>query len=210
MKENNFQPKKYQFENGVIVDINQDKITVAINNDKKTMNAENIDNFGYQEYNEPMMAPSTLLFWIIGGSFGFVGLSELFFGGWSFFSWSFTFILVIINVIIFLIFMIDELLELRIFRSIIANHFTNEGIQVAIGNNSGNNLEMIVFKEEQSKVSDLEKTIEELRTFKKETSQINNVASTSNLDELKKLGELLESNIITKEEFELKKSELLK
>lgn len=35
MKENNFQSKRYQFENGVIVDINEDKITVAINNDKK-------------------------------------------------------------------------------------------------------------------------------------------------------------------------------
>ena len=74
--------------------------------------------------------------------------------------------------------MLDELLELRIFRGIIVNHFTNEGIQVAIGNNSGNNLEMIVFKEEQNKVLDLEKTVEELRLFKKETSQINNVVST--------------------------------
>lgn len=210
MKENNFQPKKYQFENGVVLDINEQKIILTINNDKKTLNAENIDNFAQQEHIEPTMSRGTLLFWIIGISFGMVALSEIYLGGWSFFSWSLTFILIAINIVIFLIFMIDELLELGIFRRIIQHYFSNEGILFTIGNNSGNNLDIIVYKEEHSKVLDLEKTIEELRIFKKETSQINNVVSTTNLDELKKLGELLESNIITKEEFETKKSELLK
>lgn len=212
MKENNFQPKKYEFKNGVVLDINEQKIILTINNDKKTLNAENIDNFGQQEHIEPTMSRGTLLFWIIGISFGMVALSEIYLGGWSFFSWSLTFILIAINIVIFLIFMIDELLELGIFRRIVHHYFSNEGILFTIGNNSGNNLDIIVYKEEHGKVLDLEKTIEELRIFKKEMRQINNVASTriSNLDELKKLGELLESNIITKEEFETKKSELLK
>lgn len=209
--ENKFQPKNYHFENGVKIEIDSKKITMIDKNNHKNISSENLDNFSKQDYVQDMMSPGTLWFRFVAASIVLIGISETIWGGWSFMSWSFTLILIVVNIIFFMFFMIDELIEANILRRFIRAYLSYEGILVTIGNNSGNNIEFLVSPEDNDKVNQLEKAIDELKKYKKDKLQNNKVnQTTSNLDELKKLGDLLANKIITQEEFDIKKKELLK
>jgi glycerophosphoryl diester phosphodiesterase len=79
---------------------------------------------------------------------------------------------------------------------------------VTIGNKSGNNIEIIAQQEDLELIKELETKIYELKK-----SAVKNdapvIQSSSNLDELKKLSELLNAGVITQTEFEQKKKQLL-
>ena len=103
--------------------------------------------------------------------------------------------------------MIDSFLELGITNNIINNFFSNKGYHVTIGSKSGNNIEIIALIEDLELIKELETNIYELKK-----SVVKNdapIMQSSNLDELKKLSELLNSGIITQTEFEQKKKQLL-
>ena len=109
--------------------------------------------------------------------------------------------------VFFLITVIDSFLELGITNNIINNFFSNKGYHVTIGSKSGNNIEIIALIEDLELIKELETNIYELKK-----SVVKNdapIMQSSNLDELKKLSELLNSGIITQTEFEQKKKQLL-
>jgi len=204
-----FKPKKYHFENGIEIDINEHKITISEDKDKKTLNSENIDNFSQREYFKDLLTPGGLMFWTPVVSGVFVILVEMIFGGWSTFSWGFFLVMLLINILAFIVLIIDALLELNLFRMFIRKFLSTESIRVTIGNKSGNNLDFLVYPEEHNKVAELEKTVEELRKYKNETHQSTNNNSSSSLDELEKLANLRDKGIITEDEFNTKKKRLL-
>jgi hypothetical protein len=209
MMKKTFKPKKHHFKNGIEIDINEHKITISEGKDKKTLNSENIDNFSQREYFKDLLTPGGLMFWtpVITGVF--VILVEMLFGGWSTFSWGFFLVMLLINILAFIILIIDALLELNLFRMFIRKFLSTESIRVTIGNKSGNNLDFLVYPEEHTKVVQLEKTVEELRKYKNEIHQSANSKATSSLDELEKLASLRDKGVITEGEFNLKKKSLL-
>ena len=80
---------------------------------------------------------------------------------------------------------------------------------MTIGNKSGNNIELIAQLDDLELIKELEQKIYELK--KSATKQNNPIiqSQSSNLDELKKLGELLNAGIIGQDEFDKKKKQLL-
>lgn len=110
------------------------------------------------------------------------------------------------------IFWLDGLLGLNIARPILISIFGVDAVRVVVQNiYGGNNLHFFVLKDEKRKIPKFEeyKLDKVYKTESLNTTPPVQEISSSNLDELKKLGELYQSGVLTKEEFEKKKKELL-
>lgn len=208
-----FKPKEYNFKTGVAVTINSEKITAKHSKGTSFINSENIDNLNFKKVLQPKMSVGGMQFRLIGLSLLFLFIMSSFMDTQT--QWKvglpIFFIVAVLNVGFYLFGFIDAMLELKIYRGIINKYFSDEGFNVSIGNKSGNNIDFLTLIDEQNVIEELKKKLEELKLFisNKQEQNNNNQIATSNLDELKKLGDLYKNKIITEDEFEKKKMELL-
>lgn len=116
--------------------------------------------------------------------------------------------------------MFDAFLETGLYDKVILRFFADRGYAVTIGNKSGNNASLFAMESDFPKIKKLETAISDLKHFLENKQAQPTIvtptpepnikpSSTTQLDDLKKLGELFQSGILTKEEFEKKKTELL-
>jgi hypothetical protein len=199
--------KTYRFKTGVVVGITKEEIYAKDNSGIDKMSAKNIDALSYEEQIQPRISPAGLctipftlgalmmIFW--GGDNNKLGL-----------------FLVIIGAVGFVFIFFDAMLQLNLARTLIAKVWSYKGYAVTIRNNSGNNILFYTDLTELKKIKEVENKISELKLFLSSTKETatngQQPVSNSNLDELKKLAELFASGIITQEEFDMKKRELLK
>jgi hypothetical protein len=223
-------PCEFKFETEVKVQVDTNKITLVHEEGNSTINAKDIDAFSYSASWEGNIRPVTLLTRFIGISYGVVlifgFLSDIGDGLVNF--WSLIVNLTIASVVVFMIFMIDSVLQLGLFIGIIKSFFSTHLYSIRIGNSNGNNIDFIALLEEKEKIKNLEQVIKEVKellipaqgTTPTDATHVFPVADTqspakesvsnsSDLDDLLKLGELLKSGILTKEEFQKKKEEML-
>lgn len=215
-----FTPQIFKFDTGITLSINEDKILAKNDNKNRTAStsivSDQIDNFKYNFYWEGRISPAGMWLRFVAISVILVIISENVFGGFSTNTFSLVGILLIINIIVFFVFIIDAMLQLNIFSAIIKEYFSNKVYSVTIGNMSGNNIEFYVMINELKKLKELEEVIANLKTIvvnkKEENSSTNEILQSNStvLDEIQKLGKLFKDGILTQDEFDNKKQELLK
>jgi hypothetical protein len=217
-KENNeiFKSKTFEFDTGVTLSINKDQVSVKFDGGNSSIDSSNLDNFTYLEYWEARITFIGLWTRTILVSIFLIIISGFMFGIASGAFLGFLAIIVIFNMIFAAILVLETLLELNITKKIIHNNFSNHVYKVTIGNKSGNNIDFLALINEKNKIVETQKLIAQVKslaTNKNITSSFidsNEVKPSTNLDELKKLGELYKNGILTEEEFNSKKLELLK
>ncbi|CAM4389099.1 SHOCT domain-containing protein [Flavobacterium terrigena] len=204
-------PKTFDFKTGVTVETTNDKVTATAQNSNKTIQSTDLDNFSYAEHTEQRMTFVGVLSRMFVIGLLLVILNKVLFGKLQLESQAIIIGCTLMGLafVLFLITVIDSFLELGITNNIINNFFSNRGYYITIGNKSGNNIEFITELNELELIKELETKIYELKK-----SAVKNDATViqpnSNLDELKKLSELLNAGIITQTEFDQKKKQLLK
>jgi len=203
-------PRTFDFNSGVTIETNKDKVTATANNYNNSIQTADLDNFSYVDHTEQRMTFVGVLARMFVIGLLIVILSKVLFGKFQMESQAIFIGCAIMGLafVFFLVMVIDLFLELGITNNIINNFFSNKGYHVTIGNKSGNNIEIVALIEDLELIKELETKIYELKksAIKKDAPVIQ---SSSNLDELKKLSELLNSGIITQTEFEQKKKQLL-
>lgn len=204
-------PKTFNFKSGVTVETTKDKVTATGSNYNKTIHSGDLDNFSHTDHHQQrltfvgllarMFVVGLLLLIVNKVLFGKIHLEQqaIYIGV----------ILMAISFLGFLLLVIDSWLEMGITDNIMNSFFSNKGYYVTIGNKSGNNIEMIAQLDDLELIKELEQKIYELKkSATKQNNPVTQVQST-NLDELKKLGELLNAGIIGQDEFDKKKKQLL-
>ncbi len=180
-------------------------------NNVNTINRENI---GHQEKQKMRLLPKQEFVYIfrcfiigtilsiVGFVFGlysehfivlYIGLLFILFACFLYFSW----------------FWLDTMLGLNVAKPIFLSLYGVDAVRVVVQNiYGGNNLQFLVRSDEQYKIPKFE-------SFKKEkVYSVENVVNTetnqkSNLDDIERLAELLKKGILTQNEFELKKKQIL-
>lgn len=203
--------KTFNFKSGVTVETNKERIITTAPNYNKTIQSADLDNFSYVEHSEQritfvgilarMFVVGLILLIVNKVLFGKLHLEKqaIFIGC----------LLMGVSFLAFLFTVVDSFLELGVTNNIINNYFSNKGYYVTIGNKSGNNIEIIAQLDDLELIKELESKIYELKksAVKQDATVIQ--TQSSNLDELKKLGDLLNAGIIDQAEFEQKKKQLL-
>jgi len=202
-------PKTFDFKSGVTIETTKDKVTATDPNYNNSIQIADLGNLSYVEHTEQRMSFVGVLSRMFVIGLLLLIFSKMIFSKINLESQAtyFGIILMGLAFVFFLITVIDSFLELGITNNIINNFFSNKGYHVTIGSKSGNNIEIIALIEDLELIKELESKIYELKK-----SAVKNdapVQPSSNLDELKKLSELLNSGIITQTEFEQKKKQLL-
>jgi hypothetical protein len=202
-------PKTFNFKTGVTIETTKDKVTATDPNYNNSIQIADLGNFSYVEHTEQRMSFVGLLSRMFVIGLLLLIFSKIIFSKINLESQAtyFGIILMGLAFVFFLITVIDSFLELGITNNIINNFFSNKGYHVTIGSKSGNNIEIIAQLDDLELIKELESKIYEL----KKSAVKNNapVIQSSNLDELKKLSELLNAGVITQNEFEQKKKQLL-
>lgn len=209
--ENNiaFIPKTYQFETELTVEVTKEKIIVQDDAGSSSVDSYNLNNLTYQEYWETRISPAGLGMRFHGISIAIIIILETVVGAWTEITLSVTLFLIIMNVAIFLFAMVDMFLELRIIDNIVMKYFSDHVYLVSIGNSNGNNVEFYAQLTEKDKILSLENQVNELKLLSQQANKSESPSNQTNLDELKKLGELYKLGILTEQEFNDKKQELL-
>jgi membrane-associated HD superfamily phosphohydrolase len=206
--------KTFNFLSGVAVDTSSGKIIATAKNYSNTIHSENIDNLKYVKILRHRMSFLGLL----SRTF-FIGLllmifNEVLTNHNEYFSNKIIvlgMIIIGLSVLGFFLLMIDSFAELGITNSIMNSFFSDECYLVTIGNKSGNNIEFYALIVDLKLIKELEQKVNNLREENKLKGKIN-VPSNDKigyLENLKKLGDLFHNGILTQEEFEKKKNELL-
>lgn len=222
-----FKPRTFNFDSGVVVTLNTETVTAVASNGRTTIESKHLDNFHYIEHIEARISS----FALVARTFG-IGIVLIFISGdqlkalifqASLFNnltlWA-GLLCIIIGFIALFIEMIDLFMQLGLYKRLIAKLFSTRGYAVSIGNKSGNNINFFAGEDEISLIKSLEKKTIELKKHL-ETNQPQQVVVTpvaehqtkvsdNVLDDLKKLGDLFQSGILTQQEFDQKKTELLK
>lgn len=210
MESRQLSPKTFNFKSGVTVEATKDKITTTAPNYNKTIQSGDLDNFAYREHTEQRITIIGLLSRMFVVGLLLLIVNKVLFGKFHLENQAIFMgcVLMGISFLAFLFTVVDSFLELGVTNSIISNYFSNKGYYVTIGNKSGNNIELIAQLEDLELIKQLESKIYELKK-----SAVKNDApaqqQNSNLDELKKLAELLNAGIIDQAEFDQKKKQLL-
>lgn len=203
-------PKTFSFKSGVTVETTKDKVTATAPNYNKTIQSADLDNFSYVDHHQQRLTFVGLLARMFVVGLLLLIVSKVLFSKINMENQAIYIgaILMGISFLGFMVFCVDLMLELGISNNIINNFFSNKGYYVTIGNKSGNNIELIAQLDDLELIKELESKIYELKksAVKNDTPVIQ---PNSNLDELKKLSELLNAGIITQTEFEQKKKQLL-
>jgi hypothetical protein len=218
--ENKFEPKDFRFASGVKITLNAETVTAVADNGKAVIESKQLDNFHYTEHSQARISS----FALVARTFG-IGVVLIFISGdqWralAFKSTAFNnlalwigLLCFLVGIVAFFVEMIDVFLQLGLYKKLIASVFSDKGYSVSIGNKSGNNINFLAGEHELPIIQNLEKKLTELKKYL-ETQQLQPIAPITNtsdatLDNLKKLGDLYQSGILTKDEFEQKKTELL-
>lgn len=203
-------PKTFNFKSGVTVETNKDWITTTAPNYNKTIQSGDLDNFSYVEHTEQRMTFVGVLARMFVIGLLLLIFSKMIFSKINMESQAtyFGFILMGLAFVLFLVMVVDSFLELGVTNNIVNNFFSNKGYYVTIGNKSGNNIEIIAQLEDLELIKELESKIYELKKLAVK-NDAPPVQQNSNLDELKKLAELLNAGIIDQAEFDQKKKQLL-
>lgn len=199
----------FNFKSGVTVETTKDKVTTTAPNYNKSIQSADLDNFSYVEHTEQRTSFVGVLARLFVVGLLLVILNKVLFSKFQLESQAIFMGCAFMGIafVLFLITVIDSQLELGFTNGIVNNYFSNKGYYVTIGNKSGNNIELIAQLDDLELIKELEAKIYELKK-----SAIKNdapVQPNSNLDELKKLSELLKAGIITQTEFDQKKKQLL-
>lgn len=202
-------PKTFDFKSGVTIETTKDKVTATDPNYNNSIQTADLGNLSYVEHTEQRISFVGVLSRMFVIGLLLLIFSKMIFSKINLESQAtyFGIILMGLAFVFFLITVIDSFLELGITNNIINNFFSNKGYHVTIGSKSGNNIEIIAQLDDLELIKELETNINELKK-----SVVKNdapIMQSSNLDELKKLSELLNSGIITQTEFEQKKKQLL-
>lgn len=194
--ENNF-----KFISGLKLLINAEKIILTQNGSKNIIESKNYDKLSYELYWENRISPGGFyarLFWI--------PLIATIFMNWklSLIVYSYLAILVVI-------FVFDAMLELNICRSFVNKYFSNNYYYLEIASKTGNNIHFYTSVDELEKIKEVEKCLTDLkkRINDKKMMDAEKPEVLNYHDDLKKLGELLKSGLVTQEEFDLKKKQIL-
>lgn len=99
---------------------------------------------------------------------------------------------------------VDLMIGTNVTNSILDKYYSLNAFKVTIGNKSGNNIDFHVALDEESGLIALRECIERIKA---NTGVQSN--TSSDLDGLRKLDSLLKDGILTREEFDLKKKQLL-
>jgi hypothetical protein len=206
-----FEPQTFTFNTEVKIEIGLNKITLNSSNGNSNIPSQNFDNFTFVEHSETSLSPAGLWFRCVG-----ISIVILIIGMFKFDDYQlmpFFLFLVGVNFLLFLLMFFDSMLHTNLYRKIIHKYFSNHGYLITIGNQSGNNIEFVSNDDEMVKIKKLESCLNKLKSEvenKTIVSEKPNVTATSNLDEIKKLGELYKNGILTEEEFKNKKEQILK
>lgn len=203
-------PKTFSFKTGVTIETTRDKVIASAQNSSNSIQSTDLDNFSYAEHTEQRMTFVGVLSRMFVIGLLLVILNKVLFSKFQLESQAIFMGCTLMGLafVLFLITVIDSFLELGITNNIINNFFSNKGYYVTIGNKSGNNIELITELNELELIKELETKIYELKKLATK-NDVPVIQSNSNLDELKKLGDLLNAGIIDKAEFEQKKKQLL-
>jgi hypothetical protein len=193
--------KVFKFDSGYELLINEEKILLTQNRSKKIIESLNYDRLSYERYWENRISPGGLyarLFWI-------PLLATLFM------NWKLSLIVYIYLGVLVVVFVFDTMLELNICRSIVNSYFSNNYYYVEIASKTSNNIQFYVSLDELSKLKEVEKYLSDLkkRLIDKNLNKVEKIETLNYHEDLKKLGELLNSGLITQVEFNLKKKQIL-
>jgi hypothetical protein len=123
----------------------------------------------------------------------YIGLLFIFFACFLYFSW----------------FWLDTMLGLKIGKPIFLSLFGVDAVRVVVQNiYGGNNLQFLVRQDEQSKIPKFE-TFKLEKIYSVENITKSETNEKGNLDDLERLAELLKKGIVTQDEFDLKKKQIL-
>ncbi len=123
----------------------------------------------------------------------YIGLALIFFAGFLFFSWMW----------------LDTMLGLNIARPIFLSLYGVDAIRVVVQNiYGGNNLQFLVRQDEQSKIPKFE-TFKIEKIYSVENVMDSESKEKHNLDNIERLADLLSKGILTQNEFEIKKKQIL-
>ncbi len=210
---------KFSFDTGVVVTFLNDSLNVKSSNYNSSINYKNLDNYTYKNVSIPRITPfglatRTLLYgWI--SAFALIMPVKDEWGALSFTANPFDIFLAWLSIIIFvgsflisgLIFLgyvFSAAIETSFLSRFINTYFSDHRILAIIGNNSGNNIEFYTLDKEVSKIKEVEKEISNRKKI-----ATNETSQNEFYSDITKLKKLLDENIITKEEFDLKKKLIL-
>jgi hypothetical protein len=199
----------FKFKTGVNLSIGTNVISASDEVGEDKIDAKNIDSFNYEEFAIPKVsiwAPSSILVvfgFLLLFAFGDSGSAALWMG----------LTLVVIGFLLFIVTAIDAAMEMNLVLKILTSVWSEKGYAVTIGNMSGNNILFYTELSELPTIKSVGETVEELKVYLSSQnaaiqSQQPNVV-TSSLDELPKLAKFRDDGVITEEEFNLKKKQLL-
>lgn len=193
--------KVFNFNSDIQLLINDENITLIHEGGKNKINPENLDRISYNLYWENRISPGGLyarLFWI--------PLTAT-----IFMNWKLSIIVYSYLAILIVIFVFDAMLELNICRSFVNKYFSNNYYCVEIASKTGNNIQFYTSVDELKKIKEVEKCLTDLkkRINDKTMKDTEKPEVLYYHDDLKKLGELLKSGLVTQEEFDLKKKQIL-
>lgn len=202
--------KIFKFENDAELKIDENTIAYKIGGNKSSIEANMFDTISYNLHFENRISPAGLYFRIL--FFSFISIFLVFFLSLSTII-IYTIIVVILNAILIIVFTLDAMLELNIFRRITNQYYSDNYYHVQIGSKTSNNLDFYVFYNtlNLTKIKEIEKFLADLKKyFENKTAKETIKPEVINYHEdLKKLNDLLNSGIITQQEFDLKKKQIL-
>jgi len=193
--------KVFNFNSDLQLIINEENITLIHEKGKNKISSENFDKISYELYWENKISPAGLFFRIIVISFVLLLITP----------WKFNIFILIVDILLFLILFFDSFLELDIYSSIVNRFFSNNYYYVEISSKTSNNIKFYVLPDELNKIIEVEKYLNDLknRLIVKYFNENEKYKTLNYHEELKKLGELLNSGLITQVEFDLKKKQIL-
>ena len=214
--------KTVVFDTGIQVDFEDEKISMRAQamNLNQFIDAESLDNFSFHSVYLPQKTILSLWFRVILFTMLLLVvevLAILVFTG-EFLSGSFLGGLVIIYLTGFIppaylvVAGIDILIGTNFISGIIEKYYSIQAYLVTIGNKSGNNIAFYANFNEKEKITMVQKECEQIKSESKMKAVKNDaftISSSSNLNELKKLGNLFKDGIISQDEFDKKKAQLL-
>ena len=210
---------KFSFNTGVVVTFLNDSLNVKTSNYNSSIYYKSLDNYTYKNVSFPKITPFALAVrtLVLGWAFAFTitipikdEWGAIFFTASSldiFLAWSSIIICAgsfLISALIFWGYVFSAAIRTSFLSRLINTYFSEHRILAIIGNKSGNNIEFYALDNEISKIKEVENEI----SNRKKTAT-DNALQNDFYSDIKRIKELLDKDIITKEDFDLKKKQIL-